>query len=204
MRCKNMKKFCIIISVIIIAIAGVFGLRLLCIDKVRIIPIEGKLGFTDAYIPDASVCIPAAYTGYHDDIVGEYRINGKTYGKQSLKERVSIHHQKGLLISREWLADTGFQQHVLVKNGKVRHFRDNRRFRRRALCCNKSNPSELFIIQTRDRMTMNEFSAEVAKHSWNAVNLDMGRWGYGWIGNKTISPWAMVFKHWQTNWIYCK
>ena len=53
-------------------------------------------------------------------------------------------------------------------------------------------------------MTMNEFAAEVARHSTNAVNLDMGRWGYGWIGKKKLSPWAVVFKHWQTNWIIIK
>lgn len=98
----------------------VMGIRLLCCDRLKIIPIEGKLGFTDTYIPDASLCIPAAYAGFHDDIEGEYRINGKTYGSQSLRERVSIHPQKGLLISRNWLSDTGFQQHVLVKDGKVR------------------------------------------------------------------------------------
>ena len=51
---------------------------------------------------------------------------------------------------------------------------------------------------------MNEFAAEVARYSKNAVNLDMGRWGYGWIENKIHSPWAIVFKHWQTNWIVCK
>jgi hypothetical protein len=50
-------------------------------------------------------------------------------------------------------------------------------------------------------MTLNEFAAEVARYNTTAVNLDMGRWGYGWIGKKTLSPWAVVFKHWQTNWI---
>ena len=53
-------------------------------------------------------------------------------------------------------------------------------------------------------MTMNEFSAEVAKHSDNAVNLDMGRWGYGWIGKKKLSRWTKVYRNWQTNWIVCK
>ena len=189
---------------ITLTVLSVLGIRILCCDKLKIIPIEGKLCFTDTYIQDAALCIPAAYTGYNDNIEGEYRINGKTYGQQSLKERISIHPQKGLLISQEWLADTGFQQHVLVKNGRVRRFKDQRRFRRRALCCNKEEPNKLFIIQSRDKMTMNEFVAEVSKYSWNAVNLDMGRWGYGWAGENILSPWAIVFKHWQTNWIYCK
>ena len=189
---------------ITLTVLSVLGIRILCCDKLKIIPIEGKLCFTDTYIQDAALCIPAAYTGYHDDIEGEYRINGKTYGQQTLKERVSIHPQKGLLISKEWQADSGFQQHVLVKNGKVRTFKDQRRFRRRALCCNKEEPNKLFIIQSRDKMTMNEFAAEVSKYSYNAVNLDMGRWGYGWAGENILSPWAIVFKKWQTNWIYCK
>ena len=199
-----MKKFLLICLLITLATLSVLGIRILCCDKLKIIPIEGQLGFTDTYIPDASLCIPGAYTGYNDDIEGEYRINGKTYGQQSLKERISIHPKKGLLISQEWLADTGFQQHVLVKNGKVRRFKDQRRFRRRALCCNKEEPNKLFIIQSRDKMTMNEFAAEVSKYSWNAVNLDMGRWGYGWVGENILSPWAIIFKDWQTNWIYCK
>lgn len=199
-----MKKFLLICLLITLATLSVLGIRILCCDKLKIIPIEGQLGFTDTYIPDASLCIPAAYTGYNDDIEGEYRINGKTYGQQTLKERISIHPQKGLLISKEWQADVGFQQHVLVKNGKVRSFKDQRRFRRRALCCNKEEPNKLFIIQSRDKMTMNEFAAEVSKYSCNAVNLDMGRWGYGWAGENILSPWVIVFKHWQTNWIYCK
>lgn len=197
-----MKKFFKICIYITLSVLSVMGIRLLCCDRLKIIPIEGQLGFTDTYIPDASLCIPAAYTGFHDDIEGEYRINGKTYGSQSLKERVSIHPQKGLLISRNWLSDTGFQQHVLVKDGKVRSFKDKRRFRRRALCSSKEDPSKLFIIQSRDKMTMNEFASEISKYSYNAVNLDMGRWGYGWIGKRTLSPWAIVFRHWQTNWIY--
>ena len=199
-----MKKFLSSCLIITLTVLSVLGMRILCCDKLKIIPIEGKLGFSDTYIPDASLCIPAAYTGLNDNIEGVYRINGSTYGSQSLKDRVSIHPQKGLLISTKWLAETGFQQHVLVKNGRARHFRDERRFRRRALCCGKEDPGQLFIVQTRDKMTMNEFAAEVSKLSWNAVNLDMGRWGYGWAGKKILSPWAIVFKHWQTNWIVCK
>lgn len=198
-----MKKFFKICIYITLSVLSVMGIRLLCCDRLKIIPIEGQLGFTDTYIPDASLCIPAAYTGYHDEIVGEYRIGGKTYGTKSIRECVSIHPQKGLLISRNWMSDTGFQQHVLVKDGKVRSFRDKRRFRRRALCCSKEDPAKLFIIQSRDKMTMNEFASEISKYSYNAVNLDMGRWGYGWIGKRTLSPWAIVFRHWQTNWIYC-
>ena len=173
-------------------------------DKVKVTHIKGKVEFTDRYQPNASMCIPAAYTGYDGKIEGQYRIKGKTYGGQGLKEKVSLHPQKGLLIGREWMSGNGFQQHVLVKNGKVRHFKDKRRFRRRALCSDDSAPGSFLIIESTRKMTMNEFAAEVARYSKNAVNLDMGRWGYGWIEDKIHSPWAIVFKQWQTNWIVCK
>ena len=173
-------------------------------DKVKISHITGQVQFTDKYMPSASMCIPAAYTDVNGKIEGQYRINGKTFGSQSLKERVSLHPNKGLVISREWVSGNGFQQHVLVRNGKVRHFRDKQRFRRRALCSDDSSHGSLLIIESTGKMTLNEFAAEVAKHSNNAVNLDMGRWGYGWIENKIHSPWAIVFKQWQTNWIICK
>lgn len=48
-----------------------------------------------------------------------------------------------------------------------------------------------------------QVASEISKYSYNAVNLDMGRWGYGWVGKRSLSPWAIVFRHWQTNWIYC-
>ena len=67
-----MKKFLLICLLITLATLSVLGIRILCCDKLKIIPIEGQLGFTDTYIPDASLCIPAAYTGYNDDIEGEY------------------------------------------------------------------------------------------------------------------------------------
>lgn len=172
-------------------------------DKVKIMHINGTVEFTDRYLPDASMCIPAAYTGVDGEIEGLYRIQGASYGKQSLKERVSLHPDKGLIISGKWMSGNGFQQHVLVKNGKVRSFRDTRRFKRRALCNDKADPGNLLIIESARRMTMNEFAAEVAKYSNDAVNLDMGRWGYGWIGKKTLSPWTIFYRHRQTNWIVC-
>ena len=174
------------------------------VAKVKVTHIEGKVMFTDKYMPGASMCIPAAYTDLDGKIKGQYRLNGKTYGTPSIKERVSLHPTKGLTISRNWIYANGFQQHVLVKNGKTRHFKDMRRYRRRALCSDDSAPGSLLIIESTRKMTMNEFAAEVAKYSRNAVNLDMGRWGYGWVGNKIHSPWAIVFKHWQTNWIVCE
>ena len=49
-------------------------------------------------------------------------INGVTYGKQSLKERVSLDPDKGLTIGKEWKSGNGFQQHVLVKDGEPSDF----------------------------------------------------------------------------------
>ena len=172
-------------------------------SDLTIIQIDGELRFVDKYNPDARVCIPAAYTDLEGEIEGEYRINGRTYGSKSLSERTSIHPTKGLIIGKKWNSDNGFQQHVLVKNGVARKFRDERKFRRRALCCDSSDPGKLFIVETKRRMTMNEFATALTEHCTNAVNLDMGRWGYGWVGNKQLSLWAYFFKDWQTSWLCC-
>lgn len=89
------------------------------VEKVKVMPLTGKVEFTDKYDPEASVCIPAAYTGPDGNIEGLYRIKGVTYGTRSLKELVSLHPDKGIVISRQWMSSNGFQQHVLVKNGKM-------------------------------------------------------------------------------------
>ena len=189
----------IVISIILLVLVGRACLHY--INPIKSFPIEGKLVFTDKYDPDAKVCIPAAYTGTNGKIEGQYRINGITKGGKGLKERVSLHPTKGVVISTQWQSSNGFQQHVLVKDGKVRNFRDKRRFRRRALCNDASNPDSLFIIESKCRMTMNEFADILSKHSTNAINLDMGRWGYGWNDKRKLSRWAAPFKSWQTNWI---
>ena len=189
----------IVISIVLLVMVGRACLHY--INPIKSFPIEGKLVFTDKYDPDAKVCIPAAYTGTDEKIEGQYRINGVTKGEKRLKERVSLHPTKGIVISTQWQSANGFQQHILVKDGKVRSFRDKCRFRRRALCNDASNLDSLFIIESRCRMTMNEFAAVLSKHSTNAVNLDMGRWGYGWNDKRKLSRWAAPFKNWQTNWI---
>ena len=193
------RKRYIFISIVLLVLVGRSCLH--SINPIRSLPIEGKLVFTDKYNPDAKICIPATYTGTDWKIEGQYRINGITKGGKGLKECVSLHPTKGIVISTQWQSANGFQQHVLVKDGKVRSFRDKRRFRRRALCNDASNPDSLFIIESRCRMTMNEFAAVLSKHSTNAVNLDMGRWGYGWNDKRKLSRWAAPFKSWQTNWI---
>ena len=114
----------IIISIILLVLVGRTCLHY--INPIKSFPIEGKLVFTDKYDPDAKVCIPAAYTGTNGKIEGQYRINGITKGGKGLKEHVSLHPTKGIVISTQWQSANGFQQHVLVKDGKVRSFRDKR------------------------------------------------------------------------------
>ena len=196
MRSRRRYIICSIILLVLVGRAWIHS-----VNPLRSFPIKGQLVFTDKYAPEAKVCIPAAYTGTDGKIEGLYRINGVSKGGKSLKERVSLHPTKGIVISTQWQSANGFQQHVLVKNGKVRSFKDKRKFRRRALCNDASNPDSLFIIETKSRMTMNEFAEAVSKHATNAVNLDMGRWGYGWNDKRKLSRWAAPFKNWQTNWI---
>ncbi len=196
MKSRRRYIICFIILIILVGRAWIHT-----VNPLRSFPIQGELVFTDKYDPDAKVCIPAAYTRMDGKIEGLYRINGVTGGRETLKERVSLHPTKGIVISTQWQSANGFQQHILVKDGKKRHFKDQRKFRRRALCNDASNPDSLFIIESRDRMTMNEFAEVLSEHSTNAVNLDMGRWGYGWNDKMKLSMWAVLFKGWQTNWI---
>lgn len=189
----------VVILIILLVLVGRACLH--STNPISNIPLEGKIVFTDKCDPDAKICIPAAYTGTNGKIEGQYRINGVTKGEKGLKERVSLHPTKGIVISTLWQSANGFQQHILVKDGTIRHFKDQRKFRRRALCNDASNPDSLFIIESRDRMTMNEFAEILSEYSTNAVNLDMGRWGYAWNDKRKLSRWAAPFKSWQTNWI---
>lgn len=182
MRSRRRYIICSIILIVLVGRAWIHS-----VNPLRSFPIKGQLVFTDKYAPDAKLCIPAAYTGTDRKIEGLYRINGVSKGGKSLKERVSLHPTKGIVISTQWQSANGFQQHVLVKNGKVRSFKDKRKFRRRDLCNDASNPDSLFIIESKSRMTMNEFAETVSKHATNAVNLDMGRWGYGWNDKRRLS-----------------
>lgn len=38
---------------------------------------------------------------------------------------------------------------------------------------------------------------------YNAVNLDMGDYGYGWIGKSKHTRWAKYNQDKQTSWIVC-
>ena len=183
----------------ILAIAGyvIYTVKV----KVRVIPVEGELKFTDKYSPDAYLCFPATYTEVDGSIWGEYRIDGKTRGKSRVRNRISLDPEKGLVISNKWQSANGFQQHVLVKDGKACKFTDKRVFRRRALCKRAVDSPELVIIESYYPMTLSEFSKLLSRYCYAAVNLDMGAWAYGWCGNRHYSIFQYSNKARQTNWI---
>ena len=175
-------------------------------DSLAIIPIkEGKdLIFTNQYDKDALLMIPAAYTNEDGTIQGEYRIDGKIYGTPSRKERISLHPVKGIVISGSWHSDNGFQQTVLVKNGRARMHDDTRKRIRRALCNESKDGCLLMIVESATPMTLSDFAKELSKICYTAVNLDTGNYGYGWYGKMRFSRWAYYNKGRQTNWICIK
>ena len=170
---------------------------------VTITPIPTDIRFTNKFLREAYLCLPAAYTSIDGQIEGSYRINGKAKGGKSLKEYVSIHPSKGLIIGNKWYSNNGFQQHVLVKGYKARKFKDERKRYRRALCCETSDSPSYLIIESRYPMTLSDFSQEISHYCYNAVNLDMGNYGYGWIGKFQRRRWAKYNQEKQTSWIVC-
>ena len=165
-------------------------------DELSIIPIS-SVQFTDTLTINTELCIPAAYTSKSGKIEGEYRINGITYGNGTRKEKISI-TKNGLTIDTKWHSNNGFQQHVLVKNNKIRKFKDTRKRYRRALC---SKDGQYYIIESEYRITLSEFANLIAPYCDNGVNLDMGLWGYGWIANDEKFLWCKFNRHNQTNWL---
>ena len=171
-------------------------------EEPTVIPIHtNELLFTTTFDSSATLLIPAAYTGEDGAIEGEYRIAGKTYGTPTRKERISLHPTKGLVISGKWHSDYGFQQTVLVKNYKIRYYNDDKKAFRRALA---TVNGQLCILQSCIPMTLNQFSESIQKYCTNAVNLDMGDYGYGWYKNIKFSRLFKYNQDKQTNWIYIK
>ena len=164
---------------------------------------KGELKWSNKRPQNAKMCIPAAFTDEQGQILGAYRINGKTYeANKTMVMRVSL---KGdmFFISRKWMDDNGFQQLTLVNNSKAMKFHDKRKYIRRALCKDKDGA---FILQSNYPMTMSDFALECGKRCTNASYLDMGEFGYGYIKNGLFTMplyiWGYFTRHKQTNWLY--
>lgn len=190
------KKYCKQISQLIICL-------LFTSCKLTFIPISEDVKFTTEVSSNTKLHIPAAYTNEDGSIQGEYRIDGVTYGTPSRKERISIHPTKGLIVGGQWYSNNGFQQTVLVKNGKPRLHNDSKKRIRRALCNETSDSKSLLIIQSNYPMTLSEFANELQHYCYTAVNLDTGNFGYGWYKNHKLHWWVFYNKNKQTNWIVC-
>ena len=126
------------------------------------------------------------------------------FSKDIYKERISLHPTRGIIISGSWHSDNGFQQTVLVKNGKERMHDDNRKRIRRALCNESKDGCLLMIVESATPMTLSDFAKGLSKICYTAVNLDTGNYGYGWYGKMKFSRWAYYNKGKQPNWICIK
>ena len=164
---------------------------------------NGELKWSNKRPQNAKMCLPAAFTDEQGQILGAYRINGKTYeANKTMVMRVSL---KGdmFFISRKWMGDNGFQQLTLVNNSKAMKFHDKRKYIRRALCKDKDGA---FILQSNYPMTMSDFALECGKRCTNATYLDMGEFGYGYIKNgfftRPLYIGGYFTRHKQTNWLY--
>ena len=164
---------------------------------------KGELKWSNKRPQNAKMCVPAAFTDEQGQILGAYRINGKSYeANKTMRMRVSL---KGdmFFISSKWMGDNGFQQLTLVNNSKAMKFHDTRKTIRRALCKDKDG---VFILQSNYPMTMSDFALECGKRCTNATYLDMGEFGYGYIKNglftRPLYVWGYFTRDKQTNWLY--
>ena len=199
----NIRLIKIIISLSLLCIVAELAYRYIEKKVTRFDLPEGELKWSPIRPNKAKMCIPAAFTDVDGNISGLYRYDGNDFRNgKTLNMRVSL---KGNLfyISRQWMSDNGFQQLTLVYNSKLMKFYDSRRAVRRALCKDEGGA---FILQSNYPMTLSEFALECGKRSTNAVYLDMGEYGYGYIKkNRFIRPlyiWGFFTKYKQTNWIY--
>lgn len=164
---------------------------------------SGELSWSTEYPQDALLCVPAAYSDEAGNIIGQYILEGKVHnslkkytGRTSIKDNL-------FYVDYKWLSDEGFQQHTLVMDGVPKTFVDNRYKIRRALC---KRDGKVFLLQSNFPVTMNSFARICAKHTSNAVNLDMGHCGYGfykWHGiTIPLAGWTYFTRDAQTNWLY--
>ena len=163
---------------------------------------KGELKWTKTRPKNAKMCIPAAFTEVDGNIVGSYRIDGKTYQRSRMRMKVSL---KGdiFYISRNWMSDNGFQQLTLVCDSKPMKFQSTDKSMRRALCKDENGA---FILESNYPMTLTSFAYYCSKYSTNATYLDMGEYGYGYIKKgwfvRPLHIWGIFAQHKQTNWLY--
>lgn len=162
---------------------------------------EGDLKWSLDKPKDAKMCIPAAFTSKSGKVLGSYRYKGKSYNANG-KLKVSL---KGdtFSLNKYWTSDNGFEQLTLVHSSKPKRFKDSRKAIRRALC---KNDGITFLLESLYPMTLSEFAYQCSKKSTDAVYLDMGEYGYGYITIKNIKYplhlLGFLTRHKQTNWLY--
>ena len=199
-----MKRLIQTLSIIFFILCLCFGIVYLYIEKkVTIIELpKGELKWSKTRPSQAKLCVPAAFSSTKNKVVGVHRIDGVSYGNDE-KYKVSI-LDNTFIINRSWQSDNGFQQIILVKDNKVFDLGNSRKKRiRRALCKNKD---KTFLIESNYPMTMTTFAYYCSKHCSDAVYLDMGEYGYGYIKNafftRPLYIWGYFCRDKQTNWIY--
>jgi hypothetical protein len=197
-----MKRFLLLFGCVCLV---VIGLSYLHIEK-RVTKFDlpkGELKWSNVKPQRAKMCIPAAFTYKNGNIQGSYRIDGKTYQRSSMRlMKVSLKGDK-FFISRNWMSDNGFQQLALVCDSKQMKFYGADKSMRRALCKDENGA---FILESNYPMTLASFAYYCSKYSSNAVYLDMGEYGYGYIKKGwfviPLQAFAFFRRHKQTNWLY--
>lgn len=187
----------------------IFIILFICINcfkiynKITIINLpKGELQWSNKKPQNAKLCIPAAFSSTKNTIVGVYKINGISYGYDK-KYKVSLVDDT-FIIDRSWQSDNGFQQIILVKDSiPIKFKKSTKKCIRRALC---KNNNSTFLIESNYPMTMNFFANYCSKYCSDAIYLDMGEYGYGYIKKEFIKkhlyPLSYFTKNKQTNWLY--
>ena len=197
-----MKRWLLLIGAIVVGLLAMLGYNHLRARVTRIELPKGELRWSTTRPEGARMCVPAAFTGIKGEVVGSYRIDGKTTNPNNRSMKVSL---KGdmFYLSRNWLGDNGFHQYALVYNSKAMQFRDTDKSMRRALCKDEDG---VFILESNYPMTLTTFAYYCSKRCTNAAYLDMGEYGYGYIKlgwfTRPLYIWAIFTQHKQTNWLY--
>lgn len=190
------------ILIVIVLFLGIFHSFTFCCKQVNTrvtkydLP-QGNLKWSSVYPTDAKACFAAAFTDTFGNIEGSYIFNGRS-SKPNNKLKVSLINNT-FNISKNWTSDNGFQQIVLVHNRLPKKFKDARKAFRRALC---KSEKKSFIIESNYPMTLTSFAYYCSKYCKDAVYLDMGEFGYGFIKNKPLHVLGVFTKYKQTNWLY--